>query len=113
MPDTPPFPPRPRAAAFDLDGLMFDTEALFARVAAEALGSRGKMFTPEIMRAMIGRRAAEAGEALRRLAGLDEPVEALLGEVRQRFYALKDTAVHPTPGLFALLGRLEQRGVPR
>ncbi len=48
-----------RAVVFDLDGLMFDTEALFFRVASEALADRGKVFTPEIMKQFIGRRAAE------------------------------------------------------
>src|SRR5215212_5385073 len=87
-----------RAVVFDLDGLMFDTEVLFHRVAGEMLAARGKVFTPEIMRAMIGRRAAEAGLAFKTLAGLDEPVEDLLAEVRARFQARADEAVHPTPG---------------
>ena len=76
-----------RAVVFDLDGLMFDTEALFFRVSSEMLAARGKAFTPEIMRAMIGRRAVDAGHVLKTLAGLDEPVEVLLADVRQRFYA--------------------------
>lgn len=101
-----------RAVVFDLDGLMFDTEALFHRVAAEMLAARGKVFTPEIMRAMIGRRAVEAGHAFKTLAGLEEPVEALMAEARARFQAEVDTAVHPTPGLFALLGHLEARRLP-
>jgi HAD superfamily hydrolase (TIGR01509 family) len=108
---TPPF--HARAVVFDLDGLMFDTEALFVRVASEMLQSRGKVFTTEIMNAMIGRRAVEAGEEFRRLSGLEEPVEVLMAEVRSRFTAEMDTAVHPTPGLFALLARIERRGLPR
>jgi HAD superfamily hydrolase (TIGR01509 family) len=103
---------RIRAVAFDLDGLMFDTEALFYRVSSEALAARGKQFSPEIMQAMLGRRAVEAGHALKTLAGLDEPVEVLLTEVRERFAALVDTAVHPTPGLFALLDHLGRRALP-
>jgi len=102
-----------RAVVFDLDGLMFDTEKLFVRVASEMLQSRGKVFTTEIMNAMIGRRAVDAGEAFRQMSGLEEPAEVLLAEVKQRFYAEMDTAVHPTPGLFALLARLEKRGLPR
>jgi HAD superfamily hydrolase (TIGR01509 family) len=101
-----------RAVVFDLDGLMFDTEALFHRVAAEMLAARGKVLTPEIMRAMIGRRAVDAGNAFRTLAGLEEPVEALMAEARARFQAEMDTAVHPTPGLFALLDRLEAKRLP-
>jgi HAD superfamily hydrolase (TIGR01509 family) len=102
-----------RAVVFDLDGLMFDTEALFHRVASEMLAARGKRLTPEIMRAMMGRRAAEAGPAFKALAGLDEPVEVLMAEARARFTAELDTAVHPTPGLFALLDHLQALAIPR
>jgi beta-phosphoglucomutase-like phosphatase (HAD superfamily) len=101
-----------RAVVFDLDGLMFDTEALFFRAASEVLESRGKRFTPEIMRAMIGRRSAEVAGALKTMAGLDEPVEKIQAEIRERFNAEVDTAVHPTPGLFVLLDRLDRGRLP-
>ena len=102
-----------RAVVFDLDGLMFDTEALFHRVASEMLEARGKTLTPEIAQAMIGRRAAEAGEAFRRLAGLDEPADVLMAEARARFNAELEAAVHPMPGLFALLDQLKHRQISR
>jgi HAD superfamily hydrolase (TIGR01509 family) len=101
-----------RAVVFDLDGLMFDTEALFSRACSEVLESRGKRFTPEIMRALIGRRAAEVAGWLKTMAGIDEPPELILAEIRERFSAEVDTAVHPTPGLFALLDHLHQRALP-
>jgi HAD superfamily hydrolase (TIGR01509 family) len=102
-----------RAVVFDLDGLMFNTEELFHRVSVEMMAARGKAFTPEMMGAMIGRRAAEAVVAFRELAGLTEPAEDLLAESRARFAAAVEGAVHPTPGLFALLDHLERRGLPR
>lgn len=101
-----------RAVVFDLDGLMFDTEALFFRVSSEMVAARGKTFTPEIMRAMIGRRSVEAGSMLKTMTGLEEPIDVLLADVRQRFYAEMETAVHPTPGLFHLLDRLSHHGLP-
>jgi HAD superfamily hydrolase (TIGR01509 family) len=101
-----------RAVVFDLDGLMFDTEALFFRVSSEMLRERGKEFTAEIMRQMIGRRAVDAGHVLKTMTGLDEPVEVLLSDVRRRFYGAMDTAVHPTPGLFVLLDRLHRISLP-
>ena len=101
-----------RAVVFDLDGLMFDTEALFFRASSEVLETRGKRFTSEIMRAMIGRRAAEVADALKTMAGLDEPVELIQAEIRERFNAEVDTAVHPTPGLFALLDHIGRRELP-
>ena len=61
-----------RAVAFDLDGLMFDTEALFVRVATAMLSERGKVFTPEIMAAMIGRQAAIAYPALKAMVESDQ-----------------------------------------
>ena len=102
-----------RAVAFDLDGLMFDTEALFFRVATDMLSARGKVFSPAIMAAMIGRQAAVAYPAMKAMAGLEDSTDDLLAEARERFLALIDTAVHPTPGLFALLAHLEHRGLPR
>ena len=36
---------------------------------------------------MIGRRAVDAAHAWKTLAGLDEPAEVLLADVRQRFFA--------------------------
>lgn len=76
-----------RAVVFDLDGLMFDTEALFFRVSSDMLAARGKMCSPEIMWAMIGRRSVDAGHVLKTMTGLDEPVDVLLADVRQRFFS--------------------------
>src|SRR5947209_14787493 len=100
------------AVVFDLDGLMFDTEALFFRVASAMLRDRGKVFTPEIMRAMIGRQPVESGRAFREMAGLDDEPGALMEEAKGRFMALIDTAVHPMPGLIALLAHLGRLGLP-
>src|SRR5262249_56827891 len=101
-----------RAVGFGLDGLMFDAEALFFQVSSEALEARGKSFTAEIMQAMLGRRSIEVAHALKTLAGLEEPVEHLMAEVRERFTAVMDTEVHPTAGLFVLLDRLKRRRLP-
>ena len=101
-----------RAVVFDLDGLLFDTEALFFRVASEMLRDRGKVFTVEIMRAMIGRQPAESELALRTMSGLDDPPGVLMAEAKRRFESLIDTAVHPMPGLIALLAHLEKLGLP-
>ncbi len=100
------------AVAFDLDGLMFDTEALFFRVASEMVRDRGKTFHVGIMRAMIGRQPSESGMALKTLAGLEEEPEVLMAEATERFMALVDTAVHPTPGLIHLLDLLDRHAMP-
>jgi HAD superfamily hydrolase (TIGR01509 family) len=101
-----------RGVVFDLDALLFDTEFLFFRVASEMLRDRGKVFTVEIMRAMIGRQPGESGRALQTMSGLDEAPEALMAEAKARFERLIDSAVQPMPGLFALLAHLEKYQLP-
>jgi HAD superfamily hydrolase (TIGR01509 family) len=101
-----------RAVVFDLDGLLFDSEYLFFRVASEMLRDRGKVFTHEIMRAMIGRQPKVSSLALKTMSGLDDEPEALMAEAMRRFEALIDTAIHPMPGLFALLAHAEKLGLP-
>ncbi len=101
------------AAAFDLDGLMFDTEALFFRVAGETLQARGGRFTVEMMAAMIGRRAVEAGHVLQTMSGIDADPAELLADVRENYLAVLDDEAAPTPGLSALLDALELRGIPK
>jgi len=100
------------AVVFDLDGLMFNTEALFFKVSCEVLEARGSWFTPEMMAAMIGRRAVEAGHVLKTMSGLDEPADVLLAAVRDRFHAVVDAEIATTPGLLVLLDHLKRRGLP-
>ncbi len=101
-----------RAVVFDLDGLMFDTEALFFRVASEMLRDRGKVFTLEIMRAMIGRQPAESALAFRSMSGVADEPEALMAEAKERFLARIDTDIRPMPGLMTLLDHLKGLGLP-
>lgn len=100
------------AVVFDLDGLMFNTEALFYKVSCETLEARGARFTPEMMAAMIGRRAVEAGHVLKTMSGLDVPADQLLAEVRERFHAVVDAQIQTNPGLFTLLDHLKRRAIP-
>ena len=107
-----PDPTAIRAVVCDLDGTMFDTEALFFVVASEMLRDRGKVFTPEIMRAMIGRQPAESALAFRTMSGLPDEPEALMAEAKDRFLSRIDTGVQPMPGLMTLLDHLRDLGLP-
>ncbi len=100
-----------RALVCDLDGTMFDTEAMFFRVATEMLAERGKVFTIEIMRAMIGRQPAESGLAFKTLAGLDDDPLALMEEAKDRFLGRLDDVL-PMPGLRTLLDHARGLGLP-
>jgi HAD superfamily hydrolase (TIGR01509 family) len=104
--------PRVKAVAFDCDGLMFNTEEAFNVAGRELLRRRGHDLTPQILRLMMGRRAAEAFEALIDHLRLTESAEMLRIEYRQLFWAALDGRLAAMPGLLDLLTLIEQRGLP-
>lgn len=102
------------AVVFDMDGLLFDTEELFFAVADSLMQEHGRRFTEAMMAAMIGRRAADAGNVFHTMGGLTHiPVEAIMTEVKARFHARMLTDSNTMPGLHDLLAHLEERGIPR
>lgn len=109
----PPLPERIRAVAFDLDGLMFNTEHVFALAAERMLSGRGLEMPPNLLRKMMGRRPPEAMRQMRELCGLTESIGDLHAESHSTFFELLDEHLEPMPGLFELLGLLESRSVPK
>jgi HAD superfamily hydrolase (TIGR01509 family) len=102
-----------RAVAFDLDGLMLNTEDLYEISGNELLRRRGRSMTDELRRGMMGRRPLEAIGHLIEREGLAETPEALLAESRAIFRGLFDGRLQPMPGLLELLDRLEGLGLPK
>jgi HAD superfamily hydrolase (TIGR01509 family) len=96
------------AVVFDLDGLMFNTEALYQQVGSELLRRRGKQWSTELLDAMMGRPAKVALQVMIDWHQLDASVEQLQGETDEVFSTLLDAQLEPMPGLLDLLDRLEQ-----
>ncbi|RMG40410.1 MAG: HAD family phosphatase [Planctomycetota bacterium] len=108
------FPPRPiRAVAFDLDGLIFNTEDVFEIVCHRLVEERGERLTPEVRKQMMGRRAQEAYQVLRDVYGWDEPLESVVRRAKELFFEHLDGVLRPMPGLFTLLERLERLRLPK
>ena len=105
--------PRIRAVAFDLDGLMFNTEEVFQASGTELLRRRGKDPHPDLWRSMMGRRAHEAFQAMIDLCELSETIPELQVESEEIFGQMLDTYLRPMPGLLDLLAVLEQRRIPK
>lgn len=101
------------AVAFDLDGLMFDTEGVHAKAADLILKGRGRRFTPEIAREIMGRRPEENLRRFIDRFSLPDSVDDLLRETVDTTIGLLERGVAPMPGLTELLDALDSRGIPR
>lgn len=101
------------AVVFDMDGLMFDTEHLFFRVADDFMIDHGSRFTEEMMSLMIGRRAIDAGKVFHSHGGLTHrPVPEIMTDVKNRFYSRMLTDSNTMPGLVELLDQLKIANIP-
>jgi HAD superfamily hydrolase (TIGR01509 family) len=99
--------------AFDLDGLMFNTEDVFEKAGQELLRRRGQVFSDVLRRQMMGRRAEEAFSIMIDLCGLTETVTELRAESTELFFGFLDEMLAPMPGLFDLLETIEARDLPK
>jgi len=105
------------AVAFDLDGLLVNTEELYQHVGTELLRRRGRPFEPELLDAMMGRPQPVSLRIMIEWHGLADSVETLAGETKEIFRSLLDTELRTMPGAVELLDALAAarggRGVPR
>ncbi len=103
----------PRAAIFDMDGLMFNTEDVYYEVGTQLMRRRGRQYTRELSDAVMGRPPQVCFETMIRWHGLDDRWEAMATESEDLFIALLDDYLEPMPGLLELLDALEAAGIPK
>ena len=102
-----------RAVVFDLDGLMFNTEMIYDQVGEELLRRRGKIMTPELKLAMIGRRAEESLGFMIVMNNLKDTIQELQDESHALFFAAAADRLAPMPGLHDLLDFIESHNLPK
>lgn len=102
-----------RAVVFDLDGLMFNTEELYAEVGGELLRRRGRQVTPELLQKMMGRPGNVALQVMIDSHQLDATVDELQRETDELFPDLIRQRLRPMPGLLGLLEALERAAIPK
>lgn len=104
-----PLPPFvPAAVVFDLDGLLVDSEGLWALAERDVVEAYGGTWTPEAQRLMLGRGPLEAAGILAGFAGTDDVAEVdrrLLAAAIERFR----TGVPARPGASGLVEALRGR----
>lgn len=101
------------AVAFDLDGLMVNTEELYTEVGGVLLARRGKQVTRELLDNMMGRQSSVALQVMIDWHDLDTTVQQLEQETDEIFLGLLEERLAPMPGLLQLLEKLEKNNVPK
>ncbi|MCA9126472.1 MAG: HAD family phosphatase [Planctomycetales bacterium] len=102
-----------RAVAFDMDGLIVNTEELYTVVCDTILDRRGRKFTPHLKRQMMGLPGPAAWQMLIDHEGLSDSIATLAHESDQLFSNLLRTDLRTLPGLGELLEHLDELRLPR
>ena len=101
------------AVAFDMDGLMLNTEDLYEQVGNILMQRRGKQYRDEVRSQMIGLPAREAFGVLIREEKMSETWQELLKETEAIFESILPTQLAAMPGLDELMRELDELGLPR
>lgn len=102
-----------RAVAFDMDGLLVNTEELYTQVGNSILHRRGKRFTEQLKDAMTGLPGPLAFRLMIERECLSDTVEALESESQSLFAELLPQQLRLLEGVEQLLDTLDQRGLRR
>ena len=102
-----------QAVAFDMDGLMFNTEDLYDEVGDTLLQRHGQRFTRQLKLEMMGRPGQEALAIMKHRCNLPQSVAELREEVRRIFSDVLPGRIEMMAGLAALLEFLEQQKIPK
>ena len=102
-----------KAVIFDMDGLMFDTESAYSVVQSEMSEKRGKVFTDEVKRPLMGKRAYEVMSLLNDFWGKKENIAELLKEQDQKLIEIYNHSVGKLDGLDDLLTFLNKNSIRR
>ncbi len=102
-----------QAIAFDMDGLLFNTEQLYPRVLDEVLRRRGKRYTADLVSQMMGRPGPIALQIMIDYHDLKDSIEGLADECEVIFLKILEVDAAMMPGALELLGRVEAAGIPK
>jgi HAD superfamily hydrolase (TIGR01509 family) len=102
-----------KAVAFDMDGLMLNTEDLYGQVGEILMQRRDKTYREVVRNEMIGLPAEQAFGVLIEEEGLKESWQELQKEAEAIFETILPTQLSAMLGLSELMDFLDLRGLPR
>ena len=102
-----------RAVAFDMDGLILNTEDLYDQVGTILMERRGRMYREEVRQQMIGLQAKHAFEILIREERLVETWQELQEETDSIFEEILPSQLRAMPGLEEFVQEVDRLKLPK
>jgi HAD superfamily hydrolase (TIGR01509 family) len=106
-------PYRPSAVIFDMDGLLFDTEALWQEALLSAAAEGGREITDELFSKSIGVRRSQCRGLFLSHFGEDFLFDDFHANWRRHFWLIAENKLTLKPGVAELLELLDQFRLPR
>lgn len=100
-----------KAVIFDMDGLMFDTESAYSILQSSMSNKRNKIFTNEVKKPLMGKRADEVMGLLNNFWGKNEKIEDLLKEQDDELVKIYKDRVEKLDGLDDIIDFLNKNNI--
>ncbi len=102
----------PAAALFDNDGLLLDTESVWSRAERALFATRGRDFTVDHKRQLVGASEEIAGRTIAAFLGESGREKEIMSELNELVLAELENGVDPMVGAVELVELLSRAGVP-
>lgn len=101
-----------KAVIFDMDGLLVDSEPLWAICEQDLLDRRGKVWTKSIQNKLVGLRINDFLRGMIAGYGLADPVEVMRDEIETQMCEMIPGRATPRPGAQELIDYLVANNIP-